>query len=79
MSEETASDLAPDDALNDARDGDAGLGGPNPKPDFRERRRLDEVFGETLPTITSDERDPEPADGAERERWYRENRPPHHG
>ncbi len=49
------------------------------KPGFRERRRLDEVFGEVLPTVTGDERDPEPAEGAERERWYRENRPPHHG
>jgi len=54
-------------------------GDPTPKPGFRERRRLDEVFGDALPTVTSDERDPDPADGAERDRWYRENRPPHHG
>jgi hypothetical protein len=64
-------------------DGDSGAGGgqggTSPKPGFRERRRLDEVFGEILPTVTGDERDPEPADEAERERWYRENRPPHHG
>jgi len=76
---DSAPDSAPDDAVNDALDGDAGPGDPTPTPDFRERRQLDEVFGEILPTVTGDERDPEPADGAERERWYRENRPPHHG
>ncbi len=57
----------------------ADRGAPTRQAGFRERRRLDEVFGDTLPTVTSDERDPEPADGAERDRWYRENRPPHHG
>ncbi|MFD9734153.1 hypothetical protein [Umezawaea sp. NPDC059074] len=42
------------------------------------RRRLAEVFGEVLPDTTSDERDPDQGD-ADRESWYRENRPPHHG
>ena len=83
MNEDTtpdvAPDSAPDNAVNDALDGDAGPGHPNQASDFRKRRRLDEVFGEILPTVTGDERDPAPADGAERERWYRENRPPHHG
>jgi hypothetical protein len=48
----------------------------------RVRRRLAEVFGDTLPEITRDEQEePRPADReAERdEAWYRENRPPHHG
>ncbi|WP_276320560.1 hypothetical protein [Amycolatopsis suaedae] len=38
---------------------------------------MDEVFGEVLPDTTSDERDPEtrPTDA---DRWYTENRPPHH-
>jgi hypothetical protein len=42
------------------------------------RRRLAEVFGDVLPETTSDER----GGGAspdDREAWYRENRPPHHG
>jgi hypothetical protein len=41
------------------------------------RRRLDEVFGEVLPSITSDERDdrPEPGDG---DAELLANRPPHH-
>jgi hypothetical protein len=76
---DSAPDNAVNDAVNDALDGDAAPGHPNQASDFRKRRRLDEVFGEILPTVTGDERDPEPADGADRERWYRENRPPHHG
>jgi hypothetical protein len=46
------------------------------------RRMLDEIFGDVLPTITSDERDEQDGRGpgdADRERWYRDNRPPHHG
>ncbi|MFD4194225.1 MULTISPECIES: hypothetical protein [Amycolatopsis] len=44
----------------------------------RDRRKLDEIFGEVLPETTSDEREPErPA--RDEDAWYRENRPPHHG
>ncbi|ANZ36494.1 hypothetical protein BBK82_10865 [Lentzea guizhouensis] len=43
----------------------------------RRRRRLAEVFGDVLPETTSDERGGEA--GGDREAWYRENRPPHHG
>ena len=39
------------------------------------RRRLAEVFGEVLPEATVDDR----LAGDVDERWYRENRPPHHG
>ncbi len=44
--------------------------------DAARRRRLDEIFGDVLPDVTGDER------GAGRsvdDRWYLENRPPHHG
>ncbi|QGK68651.1 hypothetical protein GIY23_02955 [Allosaccharopolyspora coralli] len=46
-------------------------------------RRLAEVFGDVLPDTTSDERrsgstGDEPEGRDESERWYRENRPPHH-
>lgn len=41
------------------------------------RRRVDEVFGDVLPEITADERDPEPGASAS-DSWYLENRPPHH-
>ncbi|GAA0216317.1 hypothetical protein GCM10010492_12680 [Saccharothrix mutabilis subsp. mutabilis] len=37
------------------------------------RRRLAEVFGDVLP-----ESPDEPTAAARDERWYRENRPPHH-
>ena len=43
------------------------------------RRRLAEVFGDVLPEATRDDT-PDPPDtgsGAD-ERWYTDNRPPHH-
>ena len=43
------------------------------------RRRLAEVFGDVLPESTRDDRpDSAPSSGAD-DRWYTENRPPHHG
>ncbi len=44
------------------------------------RRRLAEVFGEVLPEATGDDRDEagEPA-SRDRDRWYRDQVPPHHG
>ncbi|GLZ34464.1 hypothetical protein Lesp02_66510 [Lentzea sp. NBRC 105346] len=47
-----------------------------PADDAARRRRLAEVFGEVLPETTSDERG---ADSDDRESWYKENKPPHHG
>jgi hypothetical protein len=41
------------------------------------RRRLAEIFGDVLPETTSDDR-PDRTTGGDEERWYRENRPPHH-
>ncbi len=45
------------------------------------RRRLAEVFGDVLPETTRDERDPESSAPGEdeRDRWYRDQVPPHHG
>lgn len=48
----------------------------------RRQRRLAEIFGEVLPETTSDERtgsEPGPDAARDSERWYTENRPPHHG
>ncbi|GLY51824.1 hypothetical protein [Lentzea sp. NBRC 102530] len=53
---------------------------PKPSGDdaaVQRRRRLAEVFGDVLPETTSDERGERGSD--DRESWYRENRPPHHG
>ncbi|OLF11122.1 hypothetical protein BLA60_14095 [Actinophytocola xinjiangensis] len=49
---------------------------PAPRP-HRRRPTLDEVFGDVLPTTTSDERDPQPPTD-DRDSWYEQNRPPHH-
>ena len=41
---------------------------------------VNEIFGDSLPETTKDERDHSPSDGeADRDDWLRENVPPHHG
>ncbi len=50
----------------------------DPSPPRRPRRTprdLDDIFGDVLPSTTSDERDPAPPRD---ESWYEQNRPPHH-
>jgi hypothetical protein len=42
------------------------------------RRRLDEVFGEVLPSTTSDERDDDRPDPRTDDADLLANRPPHH-
>jgi hypothetical protein len=57
------------------------------EPQWRRRRRLDEVFGDVLPETTGDEREAERhpsgsgsgSDESAGERWLREQVPPHHG
>ena len=47
-------------------------------PDSRPKS-VDDVFGDTLPRTTADERDPQsPDDDLQHDRWLRDNRPPHH-
>ena len=42
-------------------------------------RRLAEIFGDVLPESTGDDRDQPTAEhGGDPDRWYTENRPPHH-
>ncbi len=58
-------------------DSDGPVDGPGPV----DRRTLDEIFGDVLPSVTQDEigdGDERRAD-QDRDAWYRENRPPHHG
>ncbi|MGQ0481016.1 MAG: hypothetical protein ACT4O0_08315 [Pseudonocardia sp.] len=52
--------------------------GPPPADPAGSARRLAEIFGDVLPEATGDELDTEPVDGAAADRWYAENRPPHH-
>jgi hypothetical protein len=62
----------------------AGDGAKKPRQatDWERRRRLAAVFGEALPEITSDEKDPaEQGDGSDSasDRWLKSQVPPHHG
>jgi hypothetical protein len=44
------------------------------------RDAVNKIFGNALPETPVDERDPvSPDDGDERDRWLRDNVPPHHG
>lgn len=54
----------------------------NGSSDWEKRKRRAEVFGDALPEVTRDERDPgEKADDGESagERWLKAQVPPHHG
>jgi hypothetical protein len=70
-------------------DESAGIGPDHDAPPASERDRarpsvsrkqLDDIFGDVLPTVTRDEIDDERdrAGNDDRDRWYRDNRPPHH-
>ncbi|GAA2052345.1 hypothetical protein GCM10009722_07210 [Williamsia deligens] len=51
---------------------------------WERRRRLARIFGDDLPSVTADEATLTKSDGdhdgagSGSERWYRENKPPHH-
>ncbi|MGZ8179048.1 hypothetical protein ACXVUM_14055 [Williamsia sp. SKLECPSW1] len=51
---------------------------------WERRRRIAAVFGDDLPSVTSDEASADGSDrdhrgdGSASEKWLRENRPPHH-
>ncbi|MGH3580228.1 MAG: hypothetical protein ACRDUB_01465 [Mycobacterium sp.] len=49
-------------------------------PSKPSRDVVNAIFGEELPSTTRDERAEDlPADASERDRWLRDNVPPHHG
>jgi hypothetical protein len=50
-----------------------------PESDWERRKRRAEVFGDTLPDTTRDERDDAPAEEKANDRWLQEQVPPHHG
>jgi hypothetical protein len=49
------------------------------EPDWQQRRRLAEVFGDGVPEQTSDDRDAREDRPGKGDDWYREQVPPHHG
>lgn len=53
------------------------LNGDTGRDERERRRKLAEIFGDVLPETTSDDR-PDRTPAEDDERWYRENRPPHH-
>ena len=50
-----------------------------PETPEQRRRRLAAVFGDVLPEITTDERDPADDGGSSGDDWLRAQVPPHHG
>jgi hypothetical protein len=54
---------------------------PDPARPPITRKQLDDIFGDVLPTVTRDELDDDRdrAGSDDRDRWYRDNQPPHHG
>lgn len=50
------------------------------EPTKRSRSAVNKIFGDELPEVSPRERDDQAAgDADERDRWLRENIPPHHG
>ncbi|WP_166391020.1 hypothetical protein [Nocardioides ochotonae] len=62
----------------EAAGGSAGARGARESA-WERRKRLAEVFGETLPETTRDEREPEPGQDRGNDAWLRAQVPPHHG
>lgn len=58
----------------------AGEGERPAEPAWRQRQRLDRIFGDVLPESTRDD-SPEPSRSEESaaDTWLREQVPPHHG
>jgi hypothetical protein len=50
------------------------------EPTQRSKDVVNAIFGEELPSTTRDERDGDaPEENSDRDRWLRDNVPPHHG
>ncbi|MEU4447868.1 hypothetical protein AB0K14_04700 [Actinosynnema sp. NPDC050801] len=83
MTEPADDAVVPDSAAGGAAGGAAAGGAAGGGPagggaaaeEAARRRRLAEVFGDVLPEGSADEPRPSGRD----DRWYEENRPPHHG
>lgn len=55
------------------------MSGPEKKTEWQRRRRLAEVFGDSLPETTTDERAPEEPRSGDSDAWLKAQVPPHHG
>ncbi|CAM3443134.1 hypothetical protein NODU109028_17210 [Nocardioides dubius] len=55
---------------------------PNAETAWQRRKRLAEIFGDSAPSSTKDDRDPEESrrsDARASEEWLKRQVPPHHG
>lgn len=52
---------------------------PEQEPDWKRRRRLAAVFGESGPDQTKDDTDAREDRSGKGDDWYRDQVPPHHG
>jgi hypothetical protein len=50
-----------------------------PEAEWERRKRLEAIFGDVLPEVTSDEVEKAPADESATDAWLRAQVPPHHG
>ncbi len=51
-----------------------------PEPDWKRKQRLAAIFGDSMPSVTSDEKDEgAPSSEPAAEKWLKEQVPPHHG
>lgn len=70
------------DDLSD-RAGDRTGGETPAEPDWKRKQRLAAIFGDVLPSVTSDERDDDAAaresGESAAEEWLKRQVPPHHG
>ncbi len=57
------------------------MSGPREETSAERKARVDEIFGDTMPETTSDERDPGVRRGEDdpNDVWLRAQVPPHHG
>ena len=73
--------MDPDTPVEPDAEPDAELAAPpaEREPEWKRRRRLAAVFGDSGPDQTSDDRDPREDRSGKGDDWYRDQVPPHHG
>lgn len=69
------------DPTHDVPEGSGETEARTPEPDWQRKRRLAEIFGDVLPSTTSDERDAgsRPRRESPQDAWLKAQVPPHHG
>ena len=71
--------MDPDTPAEPDAEAEAPAEPPEREPEWKRRRRLAAVFGDSGPDQTSDDRDPGEDRSGKGDNWYRDQVPPHHG